>query len=57
MRPSYALVLSLLVTASSVHAQGDLCTGSVLVTPGTYVADGPFSGNGATQPDASNADW
>jgi hypothetical protein len=57
MRPSYALVLALLVTGPSVIAQSDLCTGSVLVTPGTYVADGPFSGNGATQPDAANADW
>ncbi len=38
-------------------AQGDLCTNAVLVMPGTYAADGPFTGGGATHPDATHADW
>lgn len=38
-------------------AQGDLCTNALLVFPGTYTADGPFTGNGASQGDATHADW
>ncbi|MBL8001091.1 MAG: T9SS type A sorting domain-containing protein [Flavobacteriales bacterium] len=46
-----------LIIAGTAAAQGDLCTNSLLVFPGTYTADGPFTGGGATHPDATHADW
>lgn len=44
------------ITVNSL-AQGDLCTNAQFILPGTYTADGPFTGNGASQPDATHADW
>ncbi|MCB0795133.1 MAG: T9SS type A sorting domain-containing protein [Flavobacteriales bacterium] len=38
-------------------AQSDDCANAPLIGPGTYAADGPFTGNGNTQADADNADW
>lgn len=45
------------IAAQGLHAQGDSCTTAVPVTPGTYTADGPSSGAGASMGDATNADW
>ncbi|MCB9170836.1 MAG: T9SS type A sorting domain-containing protein [Flavobacteriales bacterium] len=38
-------------------AQSDQCANAPLIGPGMYTADGPYTGGGATQPDATNADW
>ncbi len=42
---------------AALHAQGDACGNAVTVVPGTYTADGPSSGNGASHSDAVHADW
>lgn len=57
MMPRYAFLLALLLLSRTARSQGDLCTNAVLVFPGTYTADGPFTGGGATHADATNADW
>ena len=55
-----ALVVGLLASATA-SAQGDFCTTAVAVGPGTYTADGPATGFGASNlcfgAGASNADW
>jgi hypothetical protein len=53
----HALTPALLLATSLVHAQGDLCTNAVLIGPGGHTADGPSAGAGATQGNATNADW
>lgn len=57
MRSRYALPLLFTLLTAQAVAQSDLCTTAILVGPGTYVADGPFSGAGASQTDATNGDW
>ncbi len=57
MRSRYAFPLLLVLLTAQASAQSDLCTTAILVGPGTYVADGPFSGAGASQTDATNSDW
>ncbi len=58
MRTSLALILlSSLFFSSSAIGQADLCEEAVLISPGTFAADGPASGAGASQADAQNADW
>ncbi|MCF6172039.1 MAG: choice-of-anchor D domain-containing protein, partial [Bacteroidales bacterium] len=45
---------------TNTFAQGDNCATAVVVTPGTYVADGPSAGAGAANicfTGATNADW
>ena len=55
------LLLSLLIITASVFtakAQGDNCATAVqITTSGTYTADGPSTGGGATSGSAINADW
>jgi len=55
------LLLSLLIITASVFtakAQGDNCATAVqITTSGTYTADGPSTGGGATSGSATNADW
>ena len=54
----YAFVLPLsLISPSVLFAQGDSCTTAVPITPGVHTADGPSTGGGASQGDATNADW
>lgn len=49
------VLLSLLSTAA--FAQGEHCDDAWLIEPGPQTADGPYSGEGASQSDATNADW
>ena len=54
------IVFSLFFAAFSMQlaAQGDNCSSAVqIISNGTYTADGPSSGGGATQLGATNADW
>ncbi|HMQ77438.1 MAG TPA: hypothetical protein PKE21_14915 [Flavobacteriales bacterium] len=53
----HALTPALLLAITLAHAQGDLCTNAVLIGPGLHTADGPSTGAGATQGNATNADW
>lgn len=50
-----------IVASSGLFAQGDNCAAAVSVTPGTYTADGPATGAGASgvcnTTGATNADW
>ncbi|MBK9760791.1 MAG: T9SS type A sorting domain-containing protein [Flavobacteriales bacterium] len=51
------LPFSFLLYTPTVFAQGEICSAAQSVVPGTYSADGPAAGGGATQSDAQNADW
>ncbi len=53
----FSATLLLLCWVTFTYAQGDDCASAVAITPGMYTADGPSSGGGATQADATNADW
>jgi len=46
--------------SNQIFAQGETCATAIIVTPGTYIADGPLTGYGAENgcyADANNADW
>lgn len=52
--------LATLLISATAFAQGDDCTLAVPVTPGTYTADGPATGFGASNicgAGATNGDW
>ena len=55
-RYTHFLFLSFL-SPCMLLAQGDSCSSALPITPGVYTADGPSSGGGASQGDATNADW
>ncbi|MBN2729915.1 MAG: T9SS type A sorting domain-containing protein [Bacteroidales bacterium] len=59
MRNIFILFLLLSTAISySAMAQGDNCATAVqIITNGTYTANGPATGGGATNIDATNADW
>lgn len=56
-----AFSIAPLLIMNTASAQGELCSTAVPVTPGTYVADGPATGFGASNScfgsGASNSDW
>jgi len=56
MKHATLLLLSSVITCQ-VLAQGELCSGAWLIFPGAQTSDGPASGEGASQADATNADW
>jgi hypothetical protein len=51
----------LLLAAGDVRSQGDDCASAQVITPGTYSANGPSTGSGASNncfgTGATNADW
>ncbi len=51
------LAPALLLTCTLAHAQGDQCTNAALIGPGLHISDGPSSGGGASQGNATHADW
>jgi len=60
MKKILSLIFILIFSFSilNVNAQGDNCATAVQITTnGTYTANGPSSGGGATQTGATNADW
>jgi len=57
MKHTYTPFLLLAFLPTVVSAQGDACSTATAVTPGTYAADGPSAGGGASAGDAINADW
>jgi len=61
MKKALTLILTVIFsfTFISANAQGDNCATAVQITTnGTYTADGPSTGGGAThQSNATNADW
>jgi len=61
MKKFYIIILIIsacLFINRNLAAQGDNCATAVqITTPGTYTADGPATGGGATNVGAINADW
>ncbi len=52
------IIVFLIILPALSFAQGDNCASAVQITTnGTYTADGPSSGGGATAGNANNADW
>ncbi len=54
------LIASLCLLFTSIHpnfAQGETCATAVSVSPGSHTADGPATGGGNLQANASNSDW
>ncbi|HIP36834.1 MAG TPA: hypothetical protein EYG85_08270, partial [Crocinitomix sp.] len=60
MKKIYVL-LSAVLLGTGLYAQGDDCATAIPVTPGTYTANGPNAGGGATNicfgSGGTNADW
>ena len=58
---SVLLTSLLLFSTQKINAQGATCATALAITPGTYTADGPSSGNGASNlcfgGGATHADW
>ncbi len=58
MKNGYALLSGLLLLAPRASkAQGETCATALSIVPGSYSADGPSSGGGATEAGGVNADW
>ncbi len=54
---SSPVILLFACLPAKLIAQGDSCTTALPISPGTYTADGPSTGGGASQAPAVNADW
>ncbi len=54
----YLFLLLFLFTIQYAFAQGDSCTTATpIVATGNFTADGPATGGGAINPNATNSDW
>ena len=52
-----AFAVLFITSGSTTSAQGDQCSNALFIVPGSLTADGPSLGGGASQLDATNADW
>ena len=53
----FLATLLLLCLVTFTYAQGVDCANAVVLAPGTYTANGPATGGGATNLPAMNASW